>query len=305
VQRRGQPSPELVDALTQAYRRRLESLLAVDEGIAQLVETLRRHGELERTLIVFTSDNSYLEGQHRIVNAKEFVYEPSVRVPLVLRGPSVKHGLRIDQPVANVDLAPTILEVAQARPGRLLDGRSLVPLLRDPGVGWGRDLLLERGPGTAQPSPTRLYTALRTPRFKYVEHASGERELYDLDADPDELRSLHADPAYARVEAWLAARLARLRDCAGDTCNVGPALQLDAPDEGGCVRRVRVVGEDEPWVAYVHFTANGRFLAAVEDAPFEHVFAPGTPPATRVRALAVLEDGRRLTLDASVAVCPG
>lgn len=304
LQRRAVPSPEVVEALTSTYRQRLESLLAVDEGVAQLVAALRAAGELERTLLVFTSDNGFLEGQHRIVNAKEFVYEPSVRVPLVVRGPGVRHGVRVQQPVSNVDLAPTIVELAQARPRRVLDGVSLVPLLRDPGLEWGRDVLLERGPGTAASTGTRLYTAIRTPRFKYVENLSGERELYDLAADPDELQSLHADPAFGAMQALLAQRLAALRDCAGTACNTGPALQLEAPDEGGCVRRVRVAGGDEPQVAYVHFTANGRFLAAAEAAPFEHVFVPGsTPPDARVRVLAVLHDGRRLTLDAAVRVC--
>jgi arylsulfatase A-like enzyme len=107
-----------------------------------------------------------------------------------------------------VDLAPTILDLAGATPGSTMDGRSLLPLARSASVGADRDILLEN----------LKSTGIRTSRFMYAEHRGGERELYDLAADPFQLRSRHDDPAFRRVREELAARLSSLRDCAGNAC---------------------------------------------------------------------------------------
>lgn len=207
-----------IESMTTTYRRRLQALLSVDEGVAKVVAALKRSGRLDDTLILFTSDNGFVQGQHRILNHKELPYEPSIRVPLVVRGPGVPQGARLQQLAMNVDLAPTIAAAARVRPGRLEDGRSLLPLLAAPATQWNRDILLERGPGANNPPGVRLYTGIRTDRYVYVEYLTGEKELYDLQTDPWELESKDADPAYAAVEADLAQRLARLRDCAGPTC---------------------------------------------------------------------------------------
>jgi arylsulfatase A-like enzyme len=203
-------------AIAENYRQRLETLLAVDEAVARIVAALARSGELNRTLIVFTSDNGYFFGEHRVKEGKRLLYEPSIRVPLIMRGPGAPQGITISKLVSNVDLAPTFVEVAHARAGRALDGRSLVPLLADPRRPWRRDLLVERGPASREPQDA--YEALRTPRFMYAEYSNGEQELYDLARDPFELTSLHADPAYAQWRAELARRLARMRSCAGVAC---------------------------------------------------------------------------------------
>jgi N-acetylglucosamine-6-sulfatase len=137
-------------------------------------------------------------------------------VPLILRGPGVPAGLRLSQRVANIDLAPTILDAANALAGRTVDGRSLLPLVANPAMSISRDLLIERGPGDGQ------YVALRAANFLYVEHATGERELYDLRNDPYELQSRHADPAYAAVRDDLARRLAHRRSCSGASCRMQP-----------------------------------------------------------------------------------
>jgi N-acetylglucosamine-6-sulfatase len=110
--------------------------------------------------------------------------------------------------VANVDLAPTILDAADARAGRKLDGRSLLVLLAKQKEGRKRDILLE----------TPEYAAVRTPRYVWVEYTTGERELYDLQRDPDQLQSRHDDPAYAAIRSDLERRLAKLRRCAGSNC---------------------------------------------------------------------------------------
>src|SRR5258708_7022882 len=167
-------------SLTATYRHRLQSLLAVDEGVAKVVAALKRSGRLDDTLILFTSDNGFLQGEHRVQNAKELPYEPSIRVPLVVRGPGVPANAHLGQLVMNVDLAPTIADAAHATPGLAEDGRSLLPLLGAPATQWNRDILLERGPGGNNTGATRLYTGIRTERYAYIEYASGERELYDL-----------------------------------------------------------------------------------------------------------------------------
>lgn len=174
-------------------------------------------------------------------SGKVLVYEPSIRVPLLVRGLDFPQGRRLRQPVSNVDVAATILDVAGATAGRRLDGRSLVPLLRDPNVSWGRDLLVERGPGAGS------FAAILTPRYKYVEYGNGDRELYDLAGDPDELDSRHADPAYGETRTELARRLATLRACAGDACRRGPALRLRLRGASPCVQTQALArGTPEP-----------------------------------------------------------
>lgn len=300
IQRRPLLDAVQLAAIREAYQQRLESLLAVDEAVAAVVAELKRSKALERTVIFFTSDNGFFHGEHRITNWKVLPYEPAIRVPLLVRGPGVPPGLHLQQLVANVDLAPTIVELAGAQPRRRMDGQSLLPLLRDPGLEWGRDILIE-GPPRAASLGARAFTGLRTPRFAYTEYADGSRELYDLGSDPDELQSLHADPAYDPLEAELARRLAELRTCSGSACRKGPALELAVSCEGGA--RARIAGLDERLLDYVDFLVNGRGVGRDEDTPFEQVLPPEAVAGSKLRALAVLLDGRRVTIDLAVPAC--
>ncbi len=204
-----QRRPLITDAqaasIQEAYQQRLESLLAVDEAVASIVAGLQGTGELDDTLILFTSDNGFFHGEHRVRQGKLLVYEPSIRLPLLMRGPGVPAGERRSQLVTNADLAPTILDAADATPGRPQDGRSLFGLIDDPGVQWGRELLLEGGNNS-----TLTFTGLRNYRWKYVEHASGEAELYDLAGDPDELTNV---AGLARAGAAAGARWRRGSPC--------------------------------------------------------------------------------------------
>jgi arylsulfatase A-like enzyme len=222
IRRRPRLSATRRAAVEENYRQRLESLLAVDEGVVRIVDALRAAGELEKTLVVFTSDNGFFGGEHRVPYGKVLVYEPSVRVPLIMRGPGVPRGARRRQLVSNVDLAPTILEAAGARAGRVQDGRSLAGLLSDRTREWGRELLFEGPTGF----DAVAFSALRNQRYLYVEYDNGERELYDMRRDPDQLESLDASPAHARLQARLAERLAALQVCAGASCRTRPAARL-------------------------------------------------------------------------------
>jgi N-acetylglucosamine-6-sulfatase len=230
LQARGRLRPRQHAMIDANERSRLESLLAVDEAVEAIVGALRDTGELDDTLILFTSDNGFFSGQHRVPSGKYLVYEPSVRVPLIVRGPGIPAGRTSDELASNVDLAATVVDAADADPGRTLDGRSLLPFARRPTRETDRALLLETaqtaengdldqdgGPlGTGRGIPT--YRAIRTTRYKYVEHSTGDRELYDLRRDPDELASVHADPRYARTLEALGRELRRLRRCSGAAC---------------------------------------------------------------------------------------
>jgi N-acetylglucosamine-6-sulfatase len=296
--------PARLAAIRENYQQRLESLLAVDEGVARIVGELERLGELDRTLILFTADNGFFHGEHRIAQGKVLLYEPSIRVPLIVRGLEVRAGRRSSVPVSNIDLAPTIAAVAGARPGRRVDGRSLRPLLRDPNVGWGRDLLIEREPGAA------TFAALHTPRFVYAEHGSGEKELYDLSLDPDQLQSRHADPAYDAVRTRLAQRLFDLRRCTGDSCRRGPLLLFAARGASPCVRTsftVGLFGAEAVLVGRVEFSVGGIRRAVDSSRPYTRTFTRRILLPRRfttlVRARAFLSDGRVVTYDRRVRRC--
>jgi N-acetylglucosamine-6-sulfatase len=198
--------------LEAAYRGRMESLLAVDRMVGQIVGALRRTGELERTYVIFTSDNGYLLGQHRIVG-KHVAFEESIRVPLAIRGPGLPNGARRSGLVQNIDLAPTIVELTGASAQRELDGASLLPAASTGAVDEGRNLLIE------YPSTKLAYAAVRSPdEFVYIAYGDGSTELYDLEEDPFQLENVAGVDGYAAVEERLAERLEALRDCVGADC---------------------------------------------------------------------------------------
>ncbi len=210
---RDQPrlSPTQIGTVQRKYRCELESLLSVDEGVKKVVDALKAKGEFNNTVFVYTSDNGYFHGEHRIPTDKMHLYEESIRVPLEMRGPGIPQGVSVDPLVINADLAPTIVDVANANHGGVtMDGRSLIPVAKHPGIERDRELLIE------EPS----FKAIRTERYIYAEHNTGEKELYDLQIDPYELQSRHKAAAYASVKSVLTNRLHQLKQCAGATCRV-------------------------------------------------------------------------------------
>ena len=312
-------SAERIAGIEENWRQELESLLAVDEGVAQIVEALRRSGELENTLIVYMSDNGFMHGEHRALAEKVLPYEPSIRIPLVMRGPGVPRGRTDTRLVGNIDVPATILDATDVAPNRLLDGRSLLELLADGGAEWGRDILIENGNG-ANGVPT--YRGIRTYRFLYVDHrTTGEYELYDLVEDPFELQSLDGHERYRKVQRDLASRLRTLRTCAGSSCHTHPRLRLRLRSGGrpvsGCVRKgllVQVKGSkrDRPLSADVlvgrrvvgrvggDLLQPGRPRALVEQVPPRALRRRGP---FRLRVRAETEDGRRYTLDRTLRAC--
>jgi N-acetylglucosamine-6-sulfatase len=304
-------------AIQEGYQQRLESLLAVDDAVESIVSALGATGELDETLILFTSDNGFFHGEHRVPAGKVLLYEPSIRLPLYMRGPGVPQGEARRQLVTNADLAPTILDAAGARAGRAQDGRSLFALLDDPGSQWGRELLFEGGTNQGL-----AFTALRNYRWKYVEYVTGEVELYDLENDPDELVSLHADPALAPLRAAMATRLAALRACAGSSCRAKPELRL-AARRRQCRLVAAVRGDDAGTVETIDFMVRRRPRSSAKDkdaapsfrrlssdarAPFrKRLRLSGVLPGRRflVRARVRLDDGRSVTIDTRRRACRG
>ena len=203
------------EQIRRRYQCRRESLLHVDEGVKAIVNGLRARGELGNTLIIFTADNGFFTGEHRVPGGKILHYEEASRVPLLMRGPGVPRR-RVSEQVANVDLASTILDVGNARPTRIQDGRSLLRTAARPEGAPSRDILLENGPKL--PQGYQYYRAIRTPRFKFVRYGNGERELYDLRVDRLEERSRHRVKRYDRAERRLARRLRALQECRGAGC---------------------------------------------------------------------------------------
>ncbi|MGH2727285.1 MAG: sulfatase/phosphatase domain-containing protein, partial [Actinomycetota bacterium] len=197
-----------IDQIDSLRRRALESLRSVDRAVGAIVEQLESAGTLDNTVIVFTSDNGFLFGEHRLTG-KTWAYEPSIRVPMIVRVPWRTSRVLEPRPVLNVDLASTLAELAGVRPGLPQDGRSLVPLLRGRTVTWRSEVLIEwlGEKSDVHPQP---YRAIRTDRWKLIVYEDDSRELYDLSKDADELNSLALNPAYDMIERNLLSRLRAL-----------------------------------------------------------------------------------------------
>jgi N-acetylglucosamine-6-sulfatase len=198
-----------IDDIDRRWRGRQESLLSVNDTVKRIITRLKKARDLRKTYIFFTSDNGLQLGSHRLI-FKSYLYEESTRVPLIVRGPRFPAGVVRDQLVANIDLAPTIVDITKALPRRTMDGISLIPLAANPATAAGRDILFE--------SDELASYGIRDGNWQYNQFPNGDEELYDLVADPFELTSRHDNPAQTLTKAALKARLAQLRTCAGASC---------------------------------------------------------------------------------------
>jgi N-acetylglucosamine-6-sulfatase len=219
-----------IDALEETNEMRLETLLAVDEAVEDIVSALDEAGRLDGAYILFVTDNGYLLGEHRR-SGKNVPYEEAIRMSMLVRGPSIHAGSTHNAMVANIDLAPTIAELAGVKTPAFVDGRSfkktfggsgferqalLIEMFPDAGEDTEEGDTLERALNQKEATSTRR--GIRTEDWVYVEHGTGERELYDLHADPLELESLHDDPDHSDDIQRLSAWLATLQNCATADC---------------------------------------------------------------------------------------
>ncbi|MCX6388356.1 MAG: sulfatase [Solirubrobacterales bacterium] len=217
------------------YNGRLGSVKAVDDGIKTLIASLKSTKQLTNTIVLFTSDNGWMQGEHRVPGDKYLPYEESIRVPLVMSGPGIPAGTggrTVSTLVTNVDFAATLLEAAKATAGRTQDGVSLL------GAAKGTSTLTPRAIGLEATAPLfadatmpqqwdQPYRGVRTDRWKFSVWGtgnatsftpSGEEELYDLQNDPYELHNLVSDSSYTATKEALRVKLVALQNCVGSAC---------------------------------------------------------------------------------------
>jgi N-acetylglucosamine-6-sulfatase len=228
------------------WNKQLEALRSVDDGVKQIVDTLGALHRLRNTYVIFTSDNGFFFGEHRLLGGKFLAYEPATHVPFLIRGPHIRPNSESGEIVGNVDVAPTILQLARAEADKSIDGRSLVPFLRDPGLRTlhpylfesfvetsdvlengaidesgaqsGRVSVSRRGASASLLAPPKDYEGIRLGPYKYIAWPNGEKELYDLERDPFELNNIVRIPNYFPIRNYLHRELRDLEDCDGRGC---------------------------------------------------------------------------------------
>lgn len=234
------------------YEKQLDSLRAIDDGVKEIVDTLGQLHRLRNTYILFVSDNGFFFGEHRLLGGKFLAYEPATHLPFLIRGPGIPQGSSTGELAANIDIAPTILELAGAEADKSIDGRSLVPFLRDPELRSRRPILFESfvetsdveaqgaisraGAGSAADqgkatasllAPPKDYEGIRIGPYKYIAWPTGEKELYDINKDPNELNNIAKVPNFYPIRNFLHRQLRRFENCHGKECReVTPLLPL-------------------------------------------------------------------------------
>jgi arylsulfatase A-like enzyme len=220
------PTPERKRRnLEELVRNYYRVLLSVDENVGRVLDWLDANGLAENTIVVYTSDNGFFLGEHGLFD-KRLMYEPSIKVPLLVRYPARVPAARVDRAhmVLNVDVAPTLLELAGVPVPNRMQGLSMVPLLEGRDVPWRDAFLYEYYEYPAEHC-VRKHRGVRTARWKLLHfwEQPEEYELFDLQADPDETTNLAADPRHRATLATLKSRLADLRRELGDVDPPGPA----------------------------------------------------------------------------------
>ncbi|HLF26237.1 MAG TPA: sulfatase-like hydrolase/transferase [Anaerolineae bacterium] len=187
----GQAPPD--SAFVQTLRRRqLQALHSLDNTIGRLLDVVEQTGQGDRTVVMYLSDNGVFLGEHRLAG-KAYAYEEAIHVPFAIRYPARITAPRVESRlVANVDIAPTIYEIAGLSSPTTMDGRSLLPLLEQDTVVWRDSLLIEGW--AAYP-----YMAVRTHQYLYIETDGDIEELYDSANDPYQLQNQYTNPAYASL----------------------------------------------------------------------------------------------------------
>jgi N-acetylglucosamine-6-sulfatase len=193
------------------HEKRVETLQAVDDLVEAVVNKLHSRGALSNTYVVFTSDNGFHLGEHRIPDGKARPYEENIRVPLLVRGPGVQAASTTDKLVLNTDFLPTFTDLAGTTTPPYVDGRSLRPVLTESARSWRTAILLE---GRGNRGFNVPYYGIRTTTNKYVEYEGGERELYTLSTDPYEMSSTPTSSSASSLQT----RLQALKGCAADSC---------------------------------------------------------------------------------------
>ena len=192
----------------------LRSLIAVDESLGKVIEALEKIGELENTVIIYSSDNGYFMGEHTFKD-KRLAYENSIRVPMIIRYPRlIKESTEIDEQCLNIDLAPTILDLAGIDKPNYMQGESMLDIITGKkNSKWRKSILFEYYVDDAWPYAGPDQLAVRTNQFKLVDNflENDIDELYDLINDPGEMNNLINDEEYETIELELRNESKRLQ----------------------------------------------------------------------------------------------
>jgi N-acetylglucosamine-6-sulfatase len=222
--------------LRDVARQRAEAIYAWDVEFGKIIARLKRTGEYDDTVIMFTSDNGYYLGEHRQREGKIKAHEPVLHVPLSIAGPGIPHGIRY-HPITTLDLTSTILDLAGARPLPNMDGSSDVREITGPDQPWTvpvvtEGLIKDVHRRSWSHLPRGLTTSgLRVGRWKLIRYANGDAELYDLLNDPNELQSVYAVPAYAAIRRQMGALWEKYKDCRDSACQVPLPASLQTSPE--------------------------------------------------------------------------
>jgi arylsulfatase A-like enzyme len=208
--------------MMRMHRARVRTLASVDDSVAKVVRTLAQQGELTSTYIVFTSDNGYALGEHRL-HKKNWLYDEVLSVPMLVRGPGIERGSTSHRVATLVDLSETLVDITGSRPGLATDGESLWPTLRGRDDAGRDTTLIQTGKGGSAdvPQPGWEYRGVTTRRYIYARNFNNPANefLYDRATDPFALENVVGDPRYAAVRAELLRRTEVLMDCSGSSCN--------------------------------------------------------------------------------------
>ena len=254
------------------WDKQLESLRSIDDGVKEIIDTLGQLHRLRNTYVIFTSDNGFFFGEHRLIGGKFLAYEPATHMPFLIRGPGIKPDSSSGELAANIDIAPTVLDLAGVTPDKSVDGRSMAPYLGDPDLRSRRPILFESfvetsdveangaiassgegdggvggGNGSTGPrepeagvsraagprahasilAPPLNYEGIRLGPYKYIAWPSGEKELYDINRDPNELNNIVKAPNFYPIRNFLHRQLRRFENCVGRECReVTPPMPL-------------------------------------------------------------------------------
>ena len=212
VRERRPTKPDAAAVYDAQQVERMRSALTLEDLSRTVVSALARAGRLGDTYLIFTSDNGYHMGLHGMRASKSTPYTEAHEVPFAVRGPGVPVNTSYDELVANTDIAPTALDLANAPMPQWMDGRSLSPFFDGTAPGsWRNSLLIE---GSKSGSPKRpAYSGVRSPDEVYVKYASGEEEYYDLQEDPYQMENEPGDVPQSMIDG-----LSSLENCAGEVC---------------------------------------------------------------------------------------
>jgi len=222
-----QLGPRAINRLTRYYRRYVEALRGVDDGVGAILKALRETGQLKNTYVFYLSDHGLFFGQHRFNQAKFLPYDDASKVAMAVRGPGIPAATKVNELTGNIDVPATLLRLSGVEPGYAVDGRPLGRFWRNPERRTRRPFEIslfvgdDAAPNRAAVSgraPAVNYRGFRVGPYKYIRYRNGARELYDLSRDPEELNNRIDKPRYAEVERYMASHLQRVISCGGASC---------------------------------------------------------------------------------------